>query len=52
VCDVSVVLRTDDDGTERNRVSSFDVVDIIADPTADEDFASPAPTASPKGGVE
>lgn len=43
VCDVSVVLRTDDDGTERNRVSSFDVVAVIADPSADEDFPSDMP---------
>jgi hypothetical protein len=43
VCDVKVVLRVDDDGVERNRVVSFDVVDVLADPTADDDFASPLP---------
>jgi hypothetical protein len=41
VCDVKVVLRVDDDGIERNRVLSFDVVEVLADPTADADFASP-----------
>jgi hypothetical protein len=40
VCDVKVVLRVDDDGVERNRVASFDVVEVLADPTADADFAS------------
>jgi hypothetical protein len=43
VCSVKVVLREDDDGTERNRVVSFDVVDVIVDPTADGDFAEPPP---------
>jgi hypothetical protein len=43
VCDVKVVVRADDDGTERNRVVSFTVVDVLPDPTADGDFASPAP---------
>lgn len=39
VCDVKVVVRADDDGVERNRVSSFEVVGVLADPTADPDFA-------------
>jgi hypothetical protein len=43
VCDVKVALRVDDDGVERNRVVSFVVVELLADPTADDDFASPAP---------
>ena len=43
VCDVKVVVRADDDGTERNRVVSFAVVDVLADPTGDDDFASPLP---------
>jgi hypothetical protein len=43
VCSVKVVLREDDDGTERNRVVSFDVVDVVVDPTADGDFAEPPP---------
>ena len=34
-----VILRKDDDGTEYNRVKSFDVIGIDADPTADPDFA-------------
>jgi hypothetical protein len=44
VCDVKVVLRVDDDGTERNRVVSFNVVEVLADPTGDADFASPMPS--------
>jgi len=36
-------LRVDDDGVERNRVVSFDVVEVLADPTGDKDFASPLP---------
>jgi hypothetical protein len=42
VCVVKVVVRADDDGVERNRVTSFEVVEVLADPTADEDFAAPA----------
>jgi hypothetical protein len=43
VCDAKVVARADDDGVERNRVVSFVVVEVLADPTADDDFASPVP---------
>jgi hypothetical protein len=43
VCDVKVALRVDDDGVERSRVVSFAVVAVLADPTADDDFASPMP---------
>ena len=43
VCDVKVVVRADNDGVERNRVVSFVVVEVLADPTADDDFASPGP---------
>jgi hypothetical protein len=43
VCDVKVALRVDDDGVERNRVVSFAVVAVLADPTADDHFASPLP---------
>lgn len=50
VCDVKVALRVDDDGVERNRVVSFNVVAVLADPTADDDFASPPPAAE-KGGA-
>lgn len=38
-CTVRVALRTDDDGTQFNRVRSFDVTGIDDDPTADPDFA-------------
>jgi hypothetical protein len=40
VVDAKVVVRADDDGTERNRVVSFDVVEVLADPTADDAFPS------------
>jgi len=43
VVDVKVAVRADDDGVERNRVVSFDVVEVLADPTADDDFSSPLP---------
>jgi hypothetical protein len=43
VCDVKVALRVDDDGAERNRVVSFTVAEVLADPTADDDFSSPLP---------
>lgn len=45
VCDVKVALRVDDENVERNRVVSFQVVAVLADPTADDDFASPLPAA-------
>jgi len=47
ICEVKVIVRADDDGTERNRVQSFTVVDRIADPTADPDFGSPVPSPAP-----
>lgn len=47
VCDVRVTVRADDDGVERNRVSSFAVVEVLADPSADPDFASPVPPPAP-----
>lgn len=50
VCAVKVVVRVDDDGVERNRVTAFHVVEVLADPTADDDFASPPPAAE-KGGA-
>jgi hypothetical protein len=46
VCDVKVALRVDDDGVERNRVVSFIVVAVLADPTADADFGSPMPATT------
>ena len=42
VCEVKVALRADDDGTERTRVVRFDVVAVLVDPTADDDFGAPA----------
>ncbi len=50
VCDVKVAVRADDDGVERNRVVSFVVVEVLADPTADTDFAAP-PAGSVEGGA-
>ena len=47
---MKVVVRADDDGVERNRVTSFEVVEVLADPTADEDFAAP-PAAEREGGA-
>jgi hypothetical protein len=45
-CAVKLALRAEDDGTAYNRVRSFDVLGIDADPTADDDFApEPTPTA-------
>jgi len=38
-CRVKLALRRDDDGTEYNRVRSFDVLGIDGDATADPDFA-------------
>jgi hypothetical protein len=51
VCDVKVVVRVDDDGVERNRVVSFAVVEVLADPTADDDFAAPPAAGSMAGGA-
>jgi hypothetical protein len=52
VCSVKVALRVDDDGVERNRVVSFNVVELLNDPTADADFASPPPLGKTQGGAE
>jgi len=46
VCEVNVALRADDDGAERNRVVSFNVVAVLSDPTADDDFGAPAAAPS------
>jgi hypothetical protein len=51
VCDAKVVVRADDDGVERHRVVSFAVVEVLADPTADDDFASPLPSSGKEGGT-
>jgi hypothetical protein len=42
VCEITVALRTDDDGQARNRLTRYEVVDIRPDATADEDFAGGA----------
>ncbi len=46
-CAVKVTLRQDDAGTQYNRVRSFEVTGIDAEPTADADFA---PTNAPDAG--
>jgi hypothetical protein len=46
LCEVKHVVRTDDDGVQRNAVKSFAVTGVDADPTADKDFAAPT-----EGGV-
>ena len=46
VCQLTVSVRTDDDGVQRNAVKGFTVARVDADPTADKDFATPA-----KGGA-
>jgi hypothetical protein len=52
VCDVKVVVRADDDGVGRNRAVSFVVVELLADPTADDDFATAPPAlADLEGGA-
>lgn len=50
LCQLTVVLRTDDDGQTRNRVTRYEVVEIRPDATADEDFAD-TDSADEKGGV-
>ena len=42
LCEVKHVVRTDDDGVQRNSVKGFTVTRVDADPTADKDFAAPA----------
>lgn len=39
-CKVHVALRCDDDGTESNKVRSFDVIGQDPDPTVDPDFGA------------
>lgn len=46
LCEVKHVIRTEDDGVQRNVVKGFTVTRVDADPTADKDFAAPA-----KGGA-
>jgi hypothetical protein len=48
-CSCKLALRRDDDGTEYNRVRSFDVIGIDADPTADDDFPPTEPKKTEGG---
>jgi hypothetical protein len=41
VCQLTVAVRTDDDGETRNRVTRYEIVEIRPDSTADVDFATP-----------
>jgi hypothetical protein len=50
-CHVKVVMRTDDDGTQRNRVTHIEAGGVRQDPAADPDFISAPPTGSTEGGV-
>ena len=50
-CTVKVVVRTEDDGTQRNRVTVIEEGGERQDPTADPDFNTPLPTGSAKAGV-
>lgn len=43
-CKVKLALRRDDDGMERNRVRSFEVIGVDTDSTADPDFADDTAT--------
>jgi hypothetical protein len=38
ICQLTVVVRTDDDGETRNRVTRYEVIEIRPDSTADDDF--------------
>jgi hypothetical protein len=49
VADVVVVKYSDDDGTERNKVRSFAIVERLADPTVDPDF--PRDSTTSEGGI-
>jgi hypothetical protein len=51
VCRLFVVIRNDDDGKSYNRVTSYEVVDIRPDATADADFADPGITGGNGGAV-
>ena len=51
VCQLTVSLRTDDDGETRNRVTRYEVVEIRPDSTADADFADPE-AGTENGGAE
>ena len=48
-CNVKVVLRRDDDGTDRNRVKSFEVIGIDA---PEVDPFAPAETTEAEGGAD
>lgn len=50
ICQLSVVMRTDDDGETRNRVSRMEVIEIRPDATADEDFSEQV-AGETKGGA-
>jgi hypothetical protein len=50
-CTVKVVIRTEDDGTQRNRVTHIEAGGVRQDPTADPDFDTPPPSGPSGGGV-
>jgi hypothetical protein len=52
-CTVKVVVRTEDDGTQRNRVTHIEAGGVRSDPTGDPDFADPPSSSeSEKGGAK
>jgi len=49
-CKVKVVIRVDDEGTQRNRVTHIEAGGVRKDPTGDPDFADSMPVVEePKG---
>jgi hypothetical protein len=50
-CTVKVAVRTEDDGTQRNRVTRIEAGGVRQDPTADPDFAQ-APASTKDAGGE
>lgn len=51
-CTIKVVVRAEDDGTQRNRVTHIEAGGVRQDPTADPDFApAPATTKAAEGGT-
>jgi hypothetical protein len=52
-CTVKVGVRTEDDGTQRNRVTHIEAGGVRSDPTGDPDFSDPPSSSeSEKGGAK
>jgi hypothetical protein len=50
-CTISVVVRTEDDGSTRNTVTKIEAGGIRQDPTVDPDFGGPSTGVDTKGGA-